>query len=49
MGIFYTGIYGGIYKSHPNNVIYLIEKYRLSSKDIKYIISAIDEDKKTKI
>ena len=36
----------GIYKSHPNNVIYLTEKYRLSSKDIKYIISAIDEDKR---
>ena len=36
----------GIYKSHPNNVIDLTEKYRLSSKDIKYIISAIDEDKR---
>lgn len=36
----------GIYKSHPNNIIYLTEKYRLDSKDIKYIISAIDEDKR---
>lgn len=36
----------GIYKSHPNNIIYLTEKYRLNSKDIKYIISAIDEDKR---
>lgn len=36
----------GIYKSHPNNIIYLTQKYRLSSKDIKYIISAIDEDKR---
>lgn len=33
----------GIYKAHPNNVIYLTEKYRLNSKDIKYIISGIDE------
>lgn len=36
----------GIYKSHPNNVIYLTNKYRLNSKDIKYIISAISEDKR---
>lgn len=33
----------GIYKSHPNNIIYLTNKYRLNSKDIKYIISGIDE------
>lgn len=33
----------GLYKAHPNNIIYLTEKYRLNSKDIKYIISAIDE------
>lgn len=33
----------GIYKSHPNNVIYLTEKYRLNSKDIKYILSGIEE------
>lgn len=32
----------GVYKSHPNNVIYLTEKYRLATKDIKYIISMID-------
>ena len=38
----------GIYKVHPNNVIYLTEKYRLNSKDIKYIISAIDEEKRQK-
>lgn len=36
----------GIYKSHPNNIIYLTQKYRLNSKDIKYIISAIDEKKR---
>lgn len=33
---------GGIYQSHPNNIIYLTEKYRLATKDIKYIISMID-------
>lgn len=33
----------GIYKAHPNNVIYLTEKYRLNNKDIKYILSGIDE------
>lgn len=36
----------GIYKAHPNNVIYLTEKYRLNSKDIKYILSSIDEAKR---
>ncbi|WP_026658273.1 aldolase catalytic domain-containing protein [Butyrivibrio sp. AC2005] len=34
----------GIYRAHPNNVIYLTQKYRLNNKDIKYILSAIDED-----
>lgn len=34
----------GIYKSHPNNVIYLTEKFRLNTKDIKNMISMIDED-----
>lgn len=34
----------GIYKSHPNNIIYLTNKYRLNNKDIKYIISSIDEN-----
>lgn len=38
----------GIYKSHPNNIIYLTEKYRLNSKDIKYIISGIDENTRQK-
>ena len=36
----------GIYKSHPNNVIYLTEKFRLATKDIKYIISMIDPQKR---
>ncbi|MCM1174208.1 MAG: aldolase catalytic domain-containing protein [Blautia sp.] len=34
----------GIYKSHPNNVIYLTKKYRLNSRDIKYILSGIEEN-----
>lgn len=36
----------GIYKAHPNNIIYLTEKYRLNSRDIKYIISNIEEEKR---
>jgi len=32
----------GIYKSHPNNISYLTEKFRLDTKDIKYIMSMID-------
>lgn len=32
----------GIYRSHPNNIIYLTEKFRMSSKDIKSILSMID-------
>ena len=36
----------GIYKSHPNNIIYLTEKYRLNNKDIKYIISGIEKEKR---
>lgn len=35
---------GGVYKSHPNNIIYLTEKFRLATKDIKYIISMIDPE-----
>lgn len=36
----------GIYKSHPNNILYLTEKFRLATKDIKYIISMIDPQKR---
>lgn len=32
----------GIYRAHPNNVIYLTEKFRLRTKDIKHIIAQID-------
>jgi 4-hydroxy 2-oxovalerate aldolase len=33
----------GIYKSHPNNVIYLTQKFRLRTKDIKNILSMLEE------
>lgn len=36
----------GIYKSHPNNIIYLTEKYRLDSKDIGRLLSMISPDKR---
>lgn len=36
----------GVFKAHPNNIIYLTEKYRLSNKDIKYIVSGIEEKKR---
>lgn len=32
----------GIYKSHPNNIIYLTEKFRLDTKDIGNLLSMID-------
>lgn len=32
----------GVYKSHPNNVIYLTEKFRLDTKDIGELLSMID-------
>lgn len=32
----------GIYKSHPNNILYLTEKFRLDTKDIGRILSMID-------
>ena len=39
-----ASLMAGIYKSHPNNVIYLTEKYRLDSKDIGKILSMIDPE-----
>lgn len=32
----------GIFKSHPNNVIYLTEKFRLDTKDIKNILARLE-------
>lgn len=34
----------GIYKSHPNNVIYLTEKFRLDTKDIGKLLAMIDPE-----
>ena len=39
-------VMAGIFRSHPNNIIYLTEKYRLNNRDIKYILSQIDEEKR---
>lgn len=36
----------GIYKAHPNNIIYLTEKFRLGTKDIRHIVSRIEEKKR---
>lgn len=41
-----AAVMAGKFKAHPNNVIYLTEKYRLSTKDIKYIIQRIDAEKR---
>ena len=34
----------GEMKSHPNNILYLTQKLRLDTKDIKYILSMIDPE-----
>lgn len=34
----------GVFQAHPNNVIYLTEKYRLNNRDIKYILSGIEKN-----
>ena len=39
-------VMAGVFKSHPNNIIYLTEKFRLSTKDIRYILSLLDENKR---
>ena len=41
-----SALMSGIYKSHPNNVIYLTEKYSLKSKDIGKILSMIAPDER---
>jgi 4-hydroxy 2-oxovalerate aldolase len=42
------GVMAGIYKSHPNNIIYLTDKFRLDTKDIKYILSMISPETRQK-
>lgn len=39
-------VMAGVYKAHPNNIIYLTEKYRLANKEIKYIIQMIEPEKR---
>ncbi|MFQ8954786.1 MAG: hypothetical protein ACLR6X_02475 [Mediterraneibacter gnavus] len=41
-----SAMMAGIYKSHPNNVIYLTEKFRLDSKDIGKLLSMIEPEKR---
>ena len=41
-----SAMMAGIYKAHPNNVIYLTEKFRLESKDIGRILSMIEPHKR---
>lgn len=36
----------GIYQSHPNNICYLTEKFRLQTKDIKNLVSMIEPVKR---
>lgn len=41
-----ASLMSGIYRSHPNNVIYLAKKFRLNSKDIKNILSTMSADER---
>lgn len=36
----------GIYKSHPNNIMYLTEKFRLDTKDVGKLLSMIEPEKR---
>lgn len=36
----------GVYRSHPNNIIYLTEKFSLATKDIGRILAMIDPAKR---
>ena len=41
-----AALMAGIYKIHPNNIIYLTQKFRLDTKDIGKILSMIDPEKR---
>ena len=41
-----NGLLSGKYVAHPNNVIYLTEKYKLDTNDIEKILKLIDDDKR---
>lgn len=36
----------GVYRSHPNNIIYLLDKYSLSTNDIKNILSMLTPEER---
>ena len=38
----------GIYQAHPNNILYLTNKFRMQTKDIKNVLSMIDSEKRTR-
>ncbi len=40
------GLFSGIYRCHPNNMIFLTDKFNLSSKDIRNILSSIELEKR---
>ncbi len=40
------GMMAGIYKAHPNNIIYLTDKYRMDTKDVGNILSMISSEKR---
>lgn len=42
------GMMAGIYKSHPNNIIFLTNQFRLATKDIKYLLSMIEPELRKK-
>lgn len=37
---------GGVYKSHPNNIIYLLGKYRFTTNDIKNILAMLTDSER---
>jgi len=41
-----SALLSGIYRSHPNNVMYLTQKFRMDTKDIKNILATLDEDER---
>ena len=41
-----NGLLSGKYVAHPNNVIYLTEKYKLDTNDIESILKLIDDDRR---
>lgn len=43
-----SSLMGGIYKSHPNNIIYLTNKFRLTTKDIGKLLSMIEPELRTR-